>query len=183
MFYLLSIIFGLIPDVLYFTLFFIVVKNLKEKRIKLFLLIALSYFICMTIQQWNILCYLFFMISIYGILKLLYRKQIQVIDIFIIGLSYLWQIIISLILSTFLKEDLSNYYILYVLNLILMFSPFVFKNKFNILYKKYCKFWNRCDNEKRPIKSITLRNISLILFNSLIFILNMIVINIINFYK
>ena len=181
MYYLLSIVLGLIPDVLYFTLFLTFIKNLKEKRIVLFLLIAMSYFICMIIQQYNILCYLFFTVLIYGSLKVLYKEKTQIIDIFIIGISYLWQAILSLILPIFASRDLSNYYILYVINLILLFCPFVFRNKFHIMYKKYCKLWNRNDSEKRLIKSITLRNISLILFNGLILILNVIIINIINF--
>ena len=180
-YYLSSILFGLIPDVLYFTLFFTFIKNLKEKRMLLFLLIAISYFICMTVQQYNILYYLLFIILVYGDLKLLYKAKTQIIDIFIIGIAYLWQVILSLILPIFAAKDLSNYYTLYIINLILLFSPFVFKNKFNIIYKKYCRFWNRNDNEKRSIKSITLRNISLILLNGLILVLNMTIINIINF--
>ena len=180
---LLSIIMGLVPDVLYFTLFLIYTKNLKEKRIKLFLLIGISYFLCILIQKWQLLFYMLFIVCIYLSLKILYKKKAQIIDIFIIGISYLWQTTLSVILLFFLNRNLSNYYLLYILSRILLFTPFIFKNKFNILYNKYCKFWNRNDKEKRPIKSITLRNISLILLNSLILILNMTIINIINFYK
>lgn len=180
-YYILSILFGLIPDVLYFTLFLTYVKNLKEKRIMLFLLIAISYAVCMIIPQYDILCYLLFMALVYSSLKILYKTKAQIIDVFIIGIAYLWQVILSLILPIFAMTDLSNYYILYIINLVLLFSPFIFKNKFHTMYKKYCRFWNRNDAEKRPIKSITLRNISLILLNGLILLLNMTIINIINF--
>lgn len=183
MYYILSILFGVIPDVLYFTLFFIFTKNIKEKRIKLFFLVSIFYFICLIIKKWILIGYLFFMVSMYFILKLLYKDKTQIIDVFIIGIAYLWQTILSAILLIFLKRDLSNYYFLYIINLILMFIPFILYKNFNLFYKKYCKFWNRNDAEKRPIKSITLRNISLILLNSLILILNMTIINIINFYK
>lgn len=183
MFYLLSIIFGLVPDVLYFTLFLIFTKNLKEKRLKLFLLISISYFLCILVQMWQFIFYMLFMICIYLSLKLLYKRKTQIIDIFVIGISYLWQTILSGILLICLKNNILNYYILYVIIRIILFMPFIFKDKFNLLYKKYCKFWNRNDKEKRPIKSVTLRNISLILFNSLIFVLNLTIINIINFYK
>ena len=183
MYYILSILFGVIPDALYFTLFFVFTKNLKEKRIRLFLLISIFYFMCLIIQQWIFVHYLLFLALMYVILKILYKEKTQIIDVFIIGLAYLWQTILSAILLIFLQKDLSNYYFLYIINLVAMYMPFIFKNKFNVIYKKYCRFWNRNDNEKRPIKSITLRNISLILLNSLILILNMTIINIINFYK
>ena len=178
MYYVLSVLLGLIPEVLYFTLFISYTKN-----IKLFLLISVAYFACMLIQEYQIICYILFIILIYLILKLLYKNKTQIIDIFMIGVSYLWLSILSFILMHFTNKDLSNYAIIYFIQRILLFLPFIFKNKFNILYKKYYKLWNRNDNEKRPIKSITLRNISLILLNSIIFFLNIIIIDIINFIK
>ena len=183
MYYVLSVLLGLIPEVLYFTLFISYTKNIKEKRVKLFLLISVAYFVCMLIQQYQLIYYIIFVLLIYLILKLLYKKKTQIIDVFIIGLSYLWITLLSIILFVLLKNDLSNYYMLYIVDRIFLFLPFLFKSKFNILYKKYCNLWNRNDKEKRPIKSITLRNISLILLNSVIFFLNIVIINIINFIK
>lgn len=183
MYYLVSILFGLIPEVLYFTLFITYTKNIKEKRIKLFLLLSILYFLCMLLQRFIIIYYIIFIFFAYLILKLLYKNQAQIIDIFIASISYLWLSILSLILMNFVNKDFSNYYIILLIQKILLFMPFLFKNKFNILYKKYCKLWNRDDNEKRPIKSITLRNLSLILLNSFIFLLNITIINIINFQK
>lgn len=140
MYYILSILFGLIPDVLYFTLFLTYVKNLKEKRIMLFLLIAISYVVCMIIPQYDILCYLLFMALVYSSLKILYKTKAQIIDVFIIGIAYLWQVILSLVLPIFAMTDLSNYYILYIINLVLLFSPFIFKNKFHAMYKNIADF-------------------------------------------
>lgn len=183
MYYLVSILFGLIPEVLYFTLFITYTKNIKEKRIKLFLLLSILYFLCMLLQRFIIIYYIIFIFFAYLILKLLYKNQAQIIDIFIASISYLWLSVLSLILMNFVNKDFSNYYIILLIQKILLFMPFLLKNKFNILYKKYCKLWNRNDNEKRPIKSITLRNLSLILLNSFIFLLNITIINIINFQK
>ena len=183
MYYLISILLGLVPEVLYFTLFMIYTKNIQSKKIKLFLLFSLTYFLCLLIQQYNILFYVIFIFSNYFVLKLLYKNKIQIIDVFIVGISYLWIAILSFILMLFLKEDLYNYYFLYFINRIMLFLPFLFKNKMNILYNKYCKLWNRNDKQKRPIKSITLRNVSLILFNSFIILINLTIINIINFIK
>lgn len=181
MYYLISILFGLMPEVLYFTLFITYTKNIKEKRIKLFLLIVVAYFICITILQYQVLCDITLIITMYLILKLLYKNKTQIIDIFIITISYFWLLLLSFLLMNFANKDLSNYMFLYFIQRILMFSIFIFKNKFNNIYKKYCKLWNRNDNEKRIIKSITLRNLSLILLNVFIFASDIILKNIIQF--
>ena len=183
MYYLISILFGLIPEVLYFTLFITYTKNIKEKRIKLFLLIGISYFLCILVQSFKILFYILLIVLIYISLKILYKEKIQIIDIFIISIAYLWIAILSTFLLILLSEDKSNYYLLYIIDRVLLFVLFIFKNKFNMLYKKYCKLWNRNDKEKRPIKSITLRNISLILLNGFILLLNITMINIVNIFK
>lgn len=92
---LISIILGLIPEVLYFTLFITFAKNFKTKRIKLFLLISIAYIICMFIQRYKILYYVLFVALIYGILKLLYRDEVEIIDVFLIMVTYLYLTIIS----------------------------------------------------------------------------------------
>ena len=183
MYYLISVFLGLLPEVLYFTLFLSFTKNLKEKRIKLFLLIALSYTLCIFISQYKILFYIIFMFMCYISLKILYKSKTQIIDVFIISVSSIYLTFATFIASLFIKEDLSNYILCYILSRILIFIIFIFKNKFNILYNKYKSLWNRNDAEKRPIKSITLRNISLILLNSFIFLLNIAIINILDFIK
>lgn len=181
--FLLSILLGLLPETLYFTLFLICTKNIKEKRIKLFFLLAVSYCLCILVQNFRILCYILLIVCIYISLKLLYKKKAQIIDIFIISVAYLWLGILSVVLMNFVNKDYSNYFIILILQKILLFVPFIFKNKFNIIYKKYYKLWNRNDKENRKIKSITLRNVSLILLNSFIFFMNILLINIINFQK
>ncbi len=183
MYYILSILLGLIPEVLYFTLFITYTKNIKEKRIKLFLLISIAYFLCILIIQYQVIFYMLFVVLIYIILKLLYKNKVQIIDIFIISIAYLWMLILSFALMIFVKKDLSNYMFIYTIQRILLFFPFIFKNKFNMIYKKYYKLWNRNDKETRPIKSITLRNISLILLNIFIFGMSIMFINIMNFLK
>ena len=183
MYYVVSILFGLIPEVLYFTLFLIYTKNIKEKKVRLFILIGIAYFLCMLIKQYEIIYYLLFIALVYIILKILYRKKTQIIDIFVFSLSTVYLTLLSYLAFIFFTDDLSNYYVLYVIARILLFIPFIFKNKFNVLYKKYCKLWNRNDKEKRPIKSITLRNVSLIIVNIVIFFMNVYAISIINFLK
>lgn len=179
----LSILLGLLPETLYFTLFITYTKNIKENKVKLFLLIAISYCICILVQNFKILFYILLIVLIYISLKIVYKKKAQIIDVFIISIAYLWLGILSITLMNFVTNDYSNYFMILILQKILLFIPFVFRHKFNIVYKKYCKLWNRSYKEKRKIKSITLRNISLILLNAYIFFMNILLINIINFQK
>ena len=183
MYYLTGIILGLLPEVLYFTLFLIYTKNLKEKRIKLFLLMSVIYILCIMINQYKTIYYISFIVLVYCILKLLYRQKTQIIDIFVFSLSMIYLTLLATFSLMLFTDDLSNYYILYIIARILLFIPFIFKSRFNVLYQKYCKLWNRNDKEKRPIKSITLRNISLIIINVTIFIINIATLSIINFLK
>lgn len=178
---LMSIILGLLPEVLYFTMFIICTKDIKEKKIRLGVLISIAYILCMFVQRYKVIYYILFIVLVYAILKLLYKKKTQIIDIFIISITYLYLTIISLFCFMFVKSDLSNYYIISIINRILLGLPFIFKNKFNLLYKKYCSLWNRNDKPNKVIKSVTLRNISLILLNFLVFIINITCIYINNF--
>ena len=183
MYYLLSILLGLIPDILYFTLFFIYTKRLSNNKIKLFLLLSLAYFICILIQQWQIIYYIVVMVLFYIVLKLLYKKKVQIIDMFIISISCFWITFVSFICMLFVKNDMSNYVFISIIARIILFLPFIFRNKFNLIYKKYCKYWNRNDKQKKPIKSITLRNISVIALNIIILFMNITISNIIYFIK
>lgn len=176
MYNLIGIFLGLLPEVLYFTLFLIYTKNIKEKRIKLFLLMSFAYILCIMLNQYKILYYLSFIFIVYCILKFLYKDKTQIIDIFVFSLSTAYLSFTSLLCFKFVKEDFSNYYIWLSVNRLLLFIIFIFKNKFNTIYRKYCKLWNRNDKENRPIKSITLRNISLIILNLFIGCLNLIII-------
>lgn len=175
---IMSILFGMIPETLFFTLFLIYTKNIKEKKLKLFISIIFIYILCIFIQRYKIIYYVLFIILFYIILKILYKRKTQIIDIFIIAIMYSYLTIISIICFAFAKENFTNYYILMFINRFLLILPFIFKNEFNVLYKKYCNLWNRNDKIDRPIKSITLRNISLILLNLLIFIVNILCIHI-----
>lgn len=183
MYYLIGILLGLTPEVLFFTLFLIYAKDLKNKRIKLFVLISIAYILCIMIKQYQTLYYVTFIFLVYIILKILYREKTQIIDIFVFSISMIYVILLASISFVLFTDDLSNYYILYVISRILLFIPLLFRKYINLLYIKYCKLWNRNDKERRPIKSITLRNISLVIVNVTIFIINVVAIAIINFIK
>lgn len=178
---ILSILLGLIPEVLFLTLFITYTKNLKEKRLLLFTFFSISYIISMFIQKYKIVFYILFIVLMYLSLKIIYKKKVQIIDIFVITIPFDWITILSYLCFLFFKKDLSNYYMLYIIDRLFLFIPFIFSKYYHKIYLKYCKLWNRNDKEKRPIKSITLRNISLIMVNIAIFLMNIYAISIINF--
>lgn len=176
MIYIISMLLGMIPEVLYFTLAIVYTKNIKTKRIKLFLLIALSYILCIMIIKYELLFYVLFIFILYFILKFLYKEETQIIDIFVIMYFSFYLTLLSFLIYFYygISHNINTYMILYLINRFLLFFIFIFKNKFNKLYLSYRKYWNRNDMIKRPIKSITLRNISLISINCIIFIINII---------
>lgn len=165
---LISIILGLIPEVLYFVLLFKNLKDIKNKKILFFILVAIDYLILILLNNYILINYLVFTILFYIILKILYKDKTNIVDLFFILYSEIYLSLISFICFKFVTEDYSNYYLMLIINKILLFAIFLFNAKIKQFYIKYCRFWNRNDKENRPIKSITVRNISLIILNSFI---------------
>ncbi len=154
-----NIFLGLVPEVLFFTLFIISVKKLKEKKVRLFFMIAIIYTACVMIIRYKIIFYFLFLFLLYGGLKILYKKKIEIIDISIFSLAMLYITIVSALSYVCIKEDESNYWYFYFLARVLLFAPFILKSKFNLAYEYYRSIWNIND---KGIKSITVRNISVI---------------------
>lgn len=177
---LLSILLGMIPETLFFTLFLTYTKNLKNKRIKLFLGISMIYVVCIMISRFKTIYYIFFIFLMFFLLKILYKEKTQIIDIFIINTGLAYISFISAICFLFVKDSCLMYYIMLFFNRIILFIPLLFKRKVRLLYIKYCSLWNRNDTVKRPIKSITLRNLSLIGLNTFIFLCYVVFLYILN---
>lgn len=145
-------------------------KNVKS--IKLYLLMILSYLISAVLTNFNYNLHNYYYIVMatlfYLSLKFIYKNKTQIIDIFIINITYIYLWIFSSIYILCIP----NYniaFIIYVITLsIIMLLP-INHNKF---YKNYCKLWNRRDDGK--IKAITIRNISLYIINVSLFIANII---------
>jgi len=163
---IMSIFFGILPESIFLALFIIFSKNIKEKWILLYSLIfsasVLSAFVFVG-MLWHTFVLIFL---IYFILWLLYRSHI--IDVFLISVSFFYIAIIGI--SCFYLID--NYLIALVINRILLFLPIiVFRKYLNNWYNLYKSLWNRKDGNK--IKSITLRNCSVVMLNILMLLLNM----------
>lgn len=164
MFYILiSLLLGMIPDVLYFMSFIIYAKNIKEHKLKLFIMLAIGYILLIMICRYQYIFYIAFVLYIYLIIKWLYKSQIN--DLFIIILAFMYLTIIGYIFYVLIHD----YTIYYIVDRILLFLPLiVFKNKIRNVYLSYSKMWNR--NDKNKIKSLTIRNSALFLMNTTILI-------------
>ena len=172
---LLSLVLGILPQSLYFMLFVTNIKQIKTRRLILLLLLFILCILLNIIIRYNIYLYLAFIPLYYFTLKLLYKKKAQIIDIFIISLSFAIMSIISYVCSLIYKNNYNLYWIAYIINNVLLFSVLIFNKIYVKLYRKYIQYWNRRPENK--IRSISIRNISLILLNVFILILDIIIIN------
>lgn len=172
--FIVSLIFGAGIDSLYYYLYISKIKNIKNNNLILYILIFIGYVILYMLLQYKLYLYLIFYIYIYIILKYIYKSQIN--DFFITIFLDLYFIIIS-ILCYFL---IPNYLVALLIDKIMLFIPLIFINKIKKLYKFYCKLWNRNREAKMPIKSLTLRNISLFLLNILILASDLLLVHLIN---
>ena len=90
-------------------------------------------------------------------MRILYKSHIS--DLFVFLIFFAW-----IAITSYLGFAISNSMVIgYIVQRILMFGIFAFKGKFNKWYKTYRELWNRRNDNR--IKSITLRNISLIFLN------------------
>ena len=161
-----------ICEAIYFSAFLIIGKCIKEKRIlftaiMIFEYLALKYFI-----KFNIWFQIIYTFMSFIDLKVLYKDKAQVTDIFLFTVASIILIILGLICGSFQIFFNISHNLLLVINRILMFLIiYLIKDKIYFLYKKYCSYWNR-HNYKNKIKSLTLRNISIIAFNLMFYIIN-----------
>lgn len=173
-----ELIFGQIPEIIYFTVFMIVAKNLKEKRFSFFLLMATGYLFLKYLVnlKYTILFPIFHVLVVFGILKSLYGEKAQITDIFLFVFSMIILGICSVPLL-FLNTYLQNVYLCSIISKLLGIS-FVFLARKHLYkwYKYVCRFWNRNDQEKRRVKSLTIRNLCMVLFNLTFFLMNLVLI-------
>ena len=103
-------------------------------------------------------------------LKLIYKNKSMITDVFILVISALFLIIISSISYYIIKFTLNNYTIALILSRFLLFTFLIISKKYIYkMQKSINKYWNR-HNFKNKIKSLTLRNICVIVTNIMFFI-------------
>lgn len=159
---LISLILGILPEALYYYLYIKNIKEIKTKKLILFVSIFIIHVLSMFLLRHNFYMYILYDIALYLLIKVMFKSKIN--DFFLIIFLEVYYYLISCI-CFFL---INNYILAFIINRILMFMPLLFKNKLIKLYRDYKMMWNRNDNKNYPIKSLTLRNISLITTNILI---------------
>lgn len=164
---ILELLLGQIPEAIFLALFMIIGKNLKTKRICLIILMALEYiFLVYAIKlEYTVILPILYTFTTFAILKALYKDKAQITDIFlfVFGLIILG---ICSIPMLFINNYIQNIFLCCAISKVLAFILlFIFRNKLYKTYKYICSFWNRNDAIKRPIKSLTLRNVCVVTFN------------------
>lgn len=171
-----ELIFGQIPEIIYFTLFMIIAKDLKEKRFRFLLLMAIGYLFLKYLAglKYTILFPIFHTLLTFGILKSLYKERAQITDIFLFVFSMAVLGLFSvplLLLNTYLQNVYLCSMIAKALGLLFIF---VLRNHLYKWYKHVCSLWNRNDHANRRIKSLTVRNISMVFFNLVFFLMDVV---------
>jgi hypothetical protein len=162
----------MMPEVIFLTWFIICFRDIKEKRSKLFIFLIIGYITLIMLFRYQLLFYIAYIIYSYVLIKKLYKAHI--IDLFVISLGYAYMTIISFACFKLIND----YWVAFIINRIILFIPLLFGSIIKMFYKKYKILWNI--NKDAKIKSITIRNISLVVINLMIVIMNFIMIFLIN---
>lgn len=170
---ILEIILGQLPEAVYFAIFMILVKGLKEKRFIFTISMVIEYLLVLNVLPYSIWSYVLYFVLSFLLLKILYKDKSNVTDIFTIGIASVIIIIVS-IFSYFIVSLFSTNVIIGNLcqKAILFFIILVYKSylpKINNIYKK---LWNRSKHSYK-IKSTTFRVLNLIVFNFSFVVINL----------
>ena len=169
-----EMLFGQIPEAIYFALFMIFTKQLKEKRILFIVLMTIEYLIIQKLIHFDIWLQIIYTAFVFIILKILYKEKAQITDIFTFTISSILLIILDLILY-FTIGKLTNNYILFAVidKIVLLCVLFLIKNKLPKIQTLYKKLWNRNDNTKKKMKTTTFRSLNIVIFNITFYIINL----------
>lgn len=167
---ILEIILGQVPEAVYFTVFMIFTKSLKEKRILFTVLMIIDYLLLKSFIHFDVWFQVSYTIMTYVILKVLYKDKAQITDVFTFGIASIILILISIIsYFVFLGNDI----IAIVINrLLTICTPILLRNKFSKINNLYKKFWNRHNNDGKIMKSTTFRAINTVIFNVMFYVIN-----------
>lgn len=169
---MLELIIGQIPEAIFFALFMIYAKGLKEKRILFTVLMVAEYILLKEFIIYNIWFQILYTFITFLILKVLYKEKAQVTDIFTFTIGSIILIITSIICFILSNQ---NAMIASIINRPILFIFLIlFNYKLNKIQKIYKFFWNRNDKLKKKIKTTTFRCINIIIFNISFYVLNIV---------
>lgn len=170
---MLQIILGQIPEAIFFSLFMIYTKRLKEKRFLYISIMIMEYLILAGIIQFNVWLQIIYTFMSYLILKILYREKAQITDIFTFAIASLFVIVTSIIMYFIVYFTFKNMIVCVILQKILLFVVLLLlRKKLYKIQEIYKKLWNRKKIRNYKIKSTTFRCINIVIFNCMFYIIN-----------
>lgn len=170
---MLELLLGQIPEAIFFALFMIYAKQLKEKRILFIALMIVEYFILINIFSQSIWFHVIYTFIVFVILKVLYKEKSQITDIFTFISASILMMLVSVPIFFIFNYFMKNIILHVIIDRISLFlTLFLIRNKLPNIEKIYKKFWNRNDKIKKKIKTTTFRAINVIMFNLIFYILN-----------
>lgn len=170
-----ELIFGQLFEGIYFSLFLILTKNIKEHKLLFTILTAMTYVILFNLIPYDIWSHILFFLVDYLILRLLYKNKSQITDIFTLNIAGLVLMIICIPLYFIIWKTINNLTVYIILTRIfVVLFLFMFRNKLCNIQKLYKSLWNRQYNnqEKCKMKSTTFRAVNVVIFNLVFFIIN-----------
>ena len=176
---LIMIILEKVLEAIYFAMFLLIGKNIKNKKLLFIGIMVFEYVMLTNFIEFNVWFQLIYTFMSFVNLKVLYREKAQITDIFLFMVASLTLIFVSFIsympfhIITKGNVELREYLVALFLNrallgLILIAGRNLIRNN----YKKFCSLWNR-HAIPNQIKSLTLRNISVIIFNLMFWLINL----------
>lgn len=161
-----------ICEALYFSIFLIIGKNIKEKRLLLVGIMIFEYLMLKHFIQFNVWFQLIYTFMSFVNLKVLYKEKAQITDIFLFAVASIILIITSALCYALVYFTIHQYIWVLLINRPLLFV-IIYLNRKSIMkkYKEFCSLWNRHNNPNK-IRSLTLRNISIITFNFMFWLIN-----------
>lgn len=167
---MLELLLGQIPEAIYFALFMIFTKEIKEKRVIFVILMVIEYLLVMNVQMFSTWVHAIYVILTFLTLKLLYKEKALIIDIFTFGIASLILIVISLFSSGIV---MFNFELGVIMSRLLPFVVIIIFNcRLSKIQKVYKLLWNRNDKNKLKMKSATFRCLNIVTFNIMFYAIN-----------
>ena len=163
-----------IVEAIYFAMFLLIGKDIKNKKLLFIGIMVFEYLALKHFIKYNVWFQIIYTFMSFVNLKVLYRHKAQITDIFLFTIASVVLIVISILCSSvvIITQNYNLYYIMLIINRLLMLSfLFAFKKQIRDLYYKFMERWNK-HTKPNTIKSLTLRNISIIVFNITFYIIN-----------
>ena len=170
---MLQLLLGQIPEAIYFALFMILTKSYKNKRALFIGLMTGEYVFLKHFITYSTWFHVIYFVLAYIIMKILYKDECNVTNIFTLGIASIFLIISSFISYTITYFTCKDMMVCAIINRILLFiGLFLFRKYLPKLNNLYSKLWNR-GKHKYKMKSTTFRALNLVIFNISFFVINL----------